>query len=198
MPTALGLRAHPRYIRFAVVEHGDPLALRIVSSLVLPVALHAPEQLAFARTALLDVIREFGVDCAGIRSTEPFAGSGHIPRVHLEGVIQELLGAGAVPRYFVGPLARMGGLLGMKLTDTRRLIDGELPWPAVPAWGAYHKEEREAILAAVAALRIPRSRLSALAAGLPVEVLPDVEGGAHGDADRTPPSDVVDATEASS
>lgn len=185
VPTALGLRAHPRYIRFAVVDAGDPPALRTVSSLVLPVALHAPEQLAFARTALLDVIREFGVDCAGIRSTEPFAGSGHIPRVHLEGVIQELLGAGAVPRYFVGPVATIGRLLNLKATDVRRLSDGELEWPAIPGWSDYHKEEREAVIAAVAALRIPRSRLSALAAGLPVESLAEVAS----------PTDVADDPE---
>lgn len=163
---SLGLRAHPQHVTYAVVR-GDvtPPVVTTLARLRLPFALHPPEQLAFTRTTLLDLIREFGVTSAGIRTAEPVAQRVQVFRLNVEGVIQELLGAGAVPRYFAGPLASIGGLLRIPLATVKQYASGVLaltdlasPSPATDT------EDREAILTALAALQIGHSRLTALGA----------------------------------
>lgn len=169
---ALGLRAHPHHICFVILESshaGDSLpVVQLMSTLRLPVALHTPERLSYLRTALMDLIREFGVTYAGIRTTEPVSRNFSIDRVHVEGVIQELLGAGAVPHYVAGALARLGHLLGLSVNAAKQLVEGELPLAVSVSDNArMSKEHREAVLAALAAMRIPRSRLGTLGAALP-------------------------------
>ncbi len=168
---ALGLRAHPHHVCFVILAspaaEGSVPVVQLMSTLRLPVALHTPERLAYLRTALMDLIREFGVTYAGIRTTEPVSRNLSIERVHVEGVIQELLGAGAVPHYVAGALAPLGHLLGITVRTAKQLVDGELPLAVGPTENTrMSKEHREAVLAALAAMRIPRSRLGTLGAEL--------------------------------
>ncbi|MBY0491352.1 MAG: hypothetical protein K2R93_16025 [Gemmatimonadaceae bacterium] len=166
---ALGLRAHPKHVTFAVVANPEAPVLQALSTVILPAALHAPEQLFFVRTTLLDLIREYHVTSAGVRTTEPMAKSPNLLRLNIEGVVQELLGAGAVPRYFAGPLATIGRYLGVSTKEAKRFATGEARVDSVEGWAErYDDEQREAILAALAALRIPRSRLSMMTDDAPV------------------------------
>jgi hypothetical protein len=166
---ALGLRAHPKHVTFAVVTNPQAPVLKALSTVTLPAALHAPEQLFFVRTTLLDLIREYSVGSAVVRTTEPMAKSPNLMRLNIEGVIQELLGAGAVPRYFAGPLATIGRHLGVSTKDAKRMATGEANIDGVDGWAdQYDDEQREAIMAALAALRIPRSRLSMITATQPL------------------------------
>lgn len=161
---ALGLRAHPQHVTFAVVAAADLPSIQTVSCVRMPAALHLPEQLAFVRTMLLDIVREHQVTEAGVRTTEPLVRRPNVVRASLEGVLQELLGAGTVPRYFAGPLARMGGLLRLTATEVKKHIDGHISPHGVDGWAQkYDAEQREAILAALAALRLERPRLTTLA-----------------------------------
>lgn len=162
--TALGLRATTKRVIYAVVVSADPPQLREVAFIRLPVALHVPEQLAFIRTTLLDIIREYGITSAGVRITEPMAKRPNILRGNIEGVIQELLGAGAVPSYFAGPLATIAARLGIAPRDIKAYAEGDLTPVGVDDWTtAYDNEQREALLAALAALRTPRPRFATLA-----------------------------------
>lgn len=175
---ALGLRAHPKHVTFAVVDNPDSPRLVALSEIRLPAALHAPEQLFYVRTTLLDLIQEFGISSTGVRTTEPVADRPSLLRVNIEGVIQELLGAGAVPRYFAGPLATIGKHLGVTTKDAKRMATGEADVVGVDRWRErFNDEEREAVLAALAALRIPKSRLSMMMIGdAPIGSTPTVAG----------------------
>lgn len=123
--TALGLRTNTEQITYAVVAPGEPPKLREVGFIRLPVALHVPEQLAFVRTTLLDIIPEYRVTSAGVRTSEPVARRPSVLRANIEGVIQELLGARAFPSYFAGPLATVASRLGIPARDIKSYATGE-------------------------------------------------------------------------
>jgi hypothetical protein len=156
---SIGFRASPEAVHYAVVaSEEDAHLVRTVSSVVMPLALHLPEQLAFLRTTLLDIIGEYGADCAGIRTTEPIV-TPHVVRTSIEGVIQELLASGAVARYCAGPIATIRRLLQVEPAGAvLEYIKGEQEYPGTTQWHTYKPEQREAILIAMAALqvRVPR------------------------------------------
>lgn len=163
--TAIGIRTTTEGVIYALVAEGEPPQVRDVAFVRLPAALHVPEQLAFVRTTLLDIIREYGVTSAGVRTPEPMAKRLNVLRTNIEGVIQELLGAGAVPSYFAGPLATLASRLSIAPSDIKAYATGKASPEGVSDWSTeYDNEQREALLAALAALRVPRPRLSELAA----------------------------------
>ena len=171
---AIGFRAHPKRVYYAVIAQEDEAqVVRSVSAVVVPAALHAPEQLRFVRTTLLDIIAEYRADCAGIRTTEPIVSRPNTLRLALEGVIQELIASGAVATYFAGPIATIAGLLQIKpRAQVKKYIAGVQNYPGTVRWGEYSTEEREALLAALAALRVPSPRfvpLLAAEASNPIE-----------------------------
>jgi hypothetical protein len=153
---AIGFRAQTSEVFYAVVsEEGDARFMRTVGSINIPVAFTTPERLQFIRTTLLDIIGEFGVDAAGLRTAEPTARSVPVGRAYIEGVIQELIASGAVPRHFAGAIGRLHGLLPVeKRTDVKDLIDGKQEPSGIPNWDSYSALEREAILTALAALNL--------------------------------------------
>lgn len=162
---SIGLRASPQAVHYAVVVREDDARLvREVSAVVVPAALHAPEQLAFIRTTLLDIIAEYRADCAGIRTTEPIA-QPNVLRVNIEGVIQELLASGAVATYFAGPIATMAGLLKINpRSRVKKFVSGEENYPDTTSWAKYSPEQREALLASLAAMEVRAPRFVPLLA----------------------------------
>lgn len=158
---AIGLRATPSAIYFAVVETSaaqDEIELLTVGSLPLPSARDFPDRLSFVRTTILDVITEFDVRRAGIRLIEYTAQTKSVERLNLEGVIQELLSSSGVEGYFAGAIARIGGLLGVPdRTQVKRYFEGE-EFMAVEGWKQRSMEERESIVTAVAAFGVTARR----------------------------------------
>jgi hypothetical protein len=59
-----------------------------VEEIKIPAAFDVPDRLKYIRSNLLDVIREFRVESAGVRVTEPNADAS-TERIQIEGVIQE-------------------------------------------------------------------------------------------------------------
>jgi hypothetical protein len=159
---AIGFRAHPQKVWFAVVSQQETAwIVKTISHVAIPPALHVPAQLQFVRTTLLDIIDEYRVNRAGIRTAEPNAQSVPEFRLNLEGVIQELLASGAVETYFAGPIARIARHLGLKdRKDVKKYVDGEMEYPGATKWQEYGPEEREALLVAVAALNLPADPLT--------------------------------------
>jgi hypothetical protein len=84
----LGIRAAPRVITFAVYDSAERAVLNI-EDIKVPIAFEAPDALKYVRNNLLDVLREYEVERAGIRTTEPSAQTISIERIQIEGVIQE-------------------------------------------------------------------------------------------------------------
>jgi hypothetical protein len=109
----------------------------------------------------LDIIGEYNISRAGIRTVEPTAQKKDALRLNIEGVIQELLASGAVAAYFAGPIARIAGHLKINpRSHVKKYIQGELTYPGTTQWHQYSSEEREALLVAFAALNLPLRPIS--------------------------------------
>ncbi len=153
MATSIGLRATPSRVYYAIVtDEDDAVLVRDVAYVNLPVALGTPDQLRFARTTLLDIMDEYGATRAGIRLTEPFAQQKNVPRLNLEGVIQELLSSSPVERYFAGAIAQIARYLEEDRTRIKAYVNGEETYQGLGEWDGYSTEERESVLVAFAAL----------------------------------------------
>lgn len=159
---AIGFRAHPQRVWFAVVsQQAGDWVVKNVSHVAIPPALQVPAQLQFVRTTLLDIIGEYRISRAGIRTAEPSAQSIPDFRLNLEGVIQELLASGAVANYFAGPIATIAMRLGVKdRKDVKKYVEGEMDYPGATKWQEYGPEEREALLVALGALSLPDDPLT--------------------------------------
>nr|WP_128798009.1 hypothetical protein [Corallococcus coralloides] len=155
--TAIGIRAHPQQIWYAILQQEGAHATTLnLSILRIPKALAVPAKLRFIRTTLLNVIGEYKVTRAGIRTTEPTAQSPDTFRLNIEGVAQEVLASGAVSTYFAGPIAKIAGCLNITpRTDVKEYINGDKSYPGENNWSELKKEEREAFLAALCALALP-------------------------------------------
>ena len=66
---SIGLRVEPKKITFAIIDIEENEILNI-EKLIVPTSLDVPEQLKYIRLNLLDIIREYDVNVAGIRITE--------------------------------------------------------------------------------------------------------------------------------
>jgi hypothetical protein len=155
MTVAIGLRASPTQVTFAiVVKDGEVPVIRAVDVVTVPRALGLPDQLRFIRTTLLDIMEEFDVERAGLKLVENTAPGRHEFRLNLEGVVQELLASSNVDRYFAGRIDRLAALLGEPSRPrVKRYIQGGEVYAEVAEWENYHgSEERESLLAAFAAL----------------------------------------------
>ena len=156
---AIGFRANPNHVTYAVVEgEASPLAedFTVVSTGAVPVpkALWVPEQLHFIRTVLLDVMDDLEVTRAGIRLTESVALSRSEFRDNIEGVIQELLASSTVESYVAGGNGVLSARLG--LSDKKlfkQYCKGEKAPEFAKGWATLKLEQREAVLAAIASLR---------------------------------------------
>ena len=105
MATAIGFRVDPKKVTYAVVKGpaaDGTFAIAGVGEVCVPYALHAPRQLRFIRTTLLDIIEESGSTRAGLRIGESTARRKDPFRLNLEGVVQELLASSDVER-FIAP-----------------------------------------------------------------------------------------------
>ena len=152
MRRSIGLRATPNRIWISVIEAVEPGRLEqlVSTSLPVPEALRRSEQLRFVRQAVADTIAEYEAVVAGIRLVESVAKSISVPRLHLEGVIQELLASSTVKRHFYGPIATIARLLGEPRQVVKGYIDG-LSFRDIEGWSQMKPEQRESILVAVAA-----------------------------------------------
>lgn len=143
----------PDRIWLSVIEadHTDRLELLVSTYLPIPQALHPPSQLRFARQAIADTIAEYDVVFAGIRLAEPIARSVDRARLHLEGVMQELLSSSSVKSYFYGPIASIARLLREPDRSViKRYIEGS-SFRGLTGWSQMTREQRESTLVAVAA-----------------------------------------------
>jgi hypothetical protein len=152
---AIGIRVAPGNVYYAVVEVGTDLELMTAASVVVPPALDLPSQLHFIRTTMLDIMAEYGVRRAGIRLTEPTAQGTSVERLNLEGVVQELISSSSVEAYFAGPIATIGARLGEKdRSRVKEYFEGE-NFLGFDDWAGHSREQRESIVTAVAAARLP-------------------------------------------
>jgi Holliday junction resolvasome RuvABC endonuclease subunit len=142
----IGIRSTPSEVIFAIYEDEAAKVIN-VEAIKIPSALSTPESLKYIRSNLLDVLREYEISKAGIRTTEPSAQSISIERIQIEGVIQEAFASSNLTAYFAGPIASIAAKLGINRADFKKIISGENPFE-IENWGGMKDNEREAILAA--------------------------------------------------
>ena len=146
---AIGIRAAPQAVTFAVYDSQE-YKLVNVEDLRVPRAFYNPDALKYIRSNLLDILREYSIESAGIRVTEPSAQSVNISRIQIEGVVQEAFASSALKSYYIGQISSISKRVGIDRSDFKSFIDGSRSWP-VEGWPDLKKEQREAVLCAIGA-----------------------------------------------
>jgi len=144
----IGIRAAPKVVTFAIYDT-DEEAILNVEEIKIPAAFDTPAALKYVRSNLLDVLREYQVERAGVRITEGTA-TPNVERVQIEGVIQEAFASSELQSYYVGQIASMAKRLGIERERIKPLVNGEEDI-GIENWKKMGKEEREAILCAIGA-----------------------------------------------
>lgn len=152
MVTTIGFRATPTDVRFAVFDADQQLVIN-VEVLRIPTAFSGPEGLKFVRSNVLDIMREYQVDFAGIRTTEPSAQTIDLRRVQVEGVIQEAFASSTLKGFYAGPIAVIAHRLGIDRTRFKPMVAGDNDLQ-VQGWADMASNAREAVLAAIGAARV--------------------------------------------
>jgi hypothetical protein len=146
----MGLRAAPKAVTFAIFDT-DASAIVNVEDIVVPVAFQWPEALKYVRSSILDVLREYAVQNAGVRTSEPIAKSPSIERIQIEGVIQEAFASSALARYFAGPIAVGSSMLGVDSATFKPMTKDGRNDMDVDGWANMSEARREAVLYALGA-----------------------------------------------
>ncbi|GBR58338.1 hypothetical protein AA18889_1577 [Acetobacter senegalensis DSM 18889] len=145
----IGIRAAPKLITFAIYDTTTD-AIVNVETIKIPAAFNVPEALKYIRCNILDVLREYSIEKAGLRVTESNSQSLNIDRIQIEGVIQESFASSDLYSYYIAQISSISKRIGIKRSDFKPLINGGA-YPAVENWGKMTKEAREAILCAIGA-----------------------------------------------
>lgn len=115
----IGIRAGPGAVTFAVIDTKDNSVIN-VEKIKIPAAFERPDALKYVRSNLLDILREYHVEQAGIRVTESVADAS-TERIQLEGVIQEAFASSELKAYYVGQISSISARLGID-------ENGSSPW----------------------------------------------------------------------
>lgn len=145
----IGIRAAPTFVIFAIFDTEQNTIIN-VEEVKIPAVFSTPDALKYLRSNLLDILREYAVERAGVRVTEPNARSLSIDRIQIEGVIQEAFASSDLQSYFVGQISSISKRLGIQRTKFKPLVSGDED-PGVENWSEMSKEAREAILCAIGA-----------------------------------------------
>ncbi|MHC2574687.1 hypothetical protein [Rhizobium leguminosarum] len=144
----IGIRAAPKVVTFAIYDT-DKGAIINVEEIKIPAAFDTPSALKYVRSNLLDVLREYQVERAGVRVTEGLANP-NIERIQIEGVIQEAFASSELQSYYVGQIASITKRLGIDRERFKPMVNGADDLD-IENWDNMGKEEREAILCAMGA-----------------------------------------------
>jgi len=151
--SSIGIRATPNQIFYCVLTgEFDEFEITQIDKIVTPKALEIPEQLKFIRNTLCDIINENNVLSACIRIAESNARKTNIPRIYLEGVIQELIASSTIEKYYVGQISSISARLGIDRSDFKPFASGETIYQEIEIWNELNLEQRESLLAAISSL----------------------------------------------
>ena len=148
----IGIRAAPGVVTFAVYD-SDAAQVLNVEEIRIPLAFSTPDGLKYLRSNLLDVLREYKVEQAGVRTTEPSAQNPSVERIQIEGVIQETFASSELVGYYVGQVSSISARLGIERTAFKPLVAGETTYD-VENWIEMSPVQREAILCAIGAVGV--------------------------------------------
>lgn len=146
----LGIRVKPHDITIAIYDCEEHRVVN-VEVVKIPKALSVPEGLKYVRNTIVDVIREYQIDRAGLRVTESSAMRLNIRRLEIEGVIQEAFASSSLASYFTGQISSISSRISIPRAHFKLYVQGNLPFERVENWADFNQEEREAVLVALGA-----------------------------------------------
>ena len=146
---AIGIRAAPQAVTFAVYDSAESRVINL-EDLRVPRAFFTPDALKYIRSNLLDILREYSIESAGVRITESNAKSVSFSRIQIEGVIQEAFASSTLKTYYIGQISSISKRVGIDRSDFKHFIDGSKSWP-LDDWPNLKEVQREAILCAIGA-----------------------------------------------
>lgn len=148
----IGIRAAPSVVTFAVYDAAAK-AVRNIEEILISAAFELPDALKFVRSNLLDVLREYAIEKAGIRTIESTADRPNIVRIQIEGVIQESFASSGLKSFYIGQISSISARLGIDRKQFKPLIAGETDFK-VANWKKMTGVEREAVLCAIGAVDV--------------------------------------------
>ncbi|MFS4516831.1 hypothetical protein ACMFLR_23530 [Delftia tsuruhatensis] len=148
---SIGIRATPSSIHFSIYCNKAKVVIN-TEEVKIPLALTTPLGLKYIRSTILDILREYEIENACIRATEPSAQKPSIERLQIEAVIQEAFASSDLCRYYVGHISSISKNLGIQRTKFKPMVDGESNDLNIQNWDILKKEQREAVLAAIGAI----------------------------------------------
>ncbi len=155
MQKSIGIRVTPSTLYFSIVSYEkEVLGIVLIDKINNPKALNTPEQLKFLRNTLCDIINEFAITNACVRITESNAQTVSIPRIYIEGVIQELFASSTIIKYYVGQISSISSHLGIERAKFKPYAEGKEIFLGIENWETYTLEERESLMASISALNI--------------------------------------------
>lgn len=146
----LGIRVKPSSV-IIVIYDSDQNTIVNVEDLKIPKALSTPEALKYVRNSILDILREYQIIKAGLRTVESNSQTLNLHRIEIEGVIQEAFASSLLEAYFCGQISTIAAKLGIPRADFKRYVEGVVDYEGVENWANHSKNEKEAILTALGA-----------------------------------------------
>jgi len=147
----MGLRAAPKFVTFAIFDDVTTRVLN-VEDIQVPAAFDWPVALKYVRSSVLDVLREYQVEKAGVRTSEPMAQSPSVERIQIEGVIQEAFASSGLLSYFAGPIAIGAAMLRVDRANFKPMTKEGRNDLDVEGWENLTDVRREAVLFAIGAV----------------------------------------------
>lgn len=147
----LGIRVKPSSVTIVIYDD-DQNNIVNVEDIKIPKALSTPESLKYIRNSILDILREFQISKAGLRTVESNSQTINLRRVEIEGVIQEAFASSMLTAYFCGQISTIAAKLKIPRADFKKYVEGEKDYEDVENWSKHNKNEKEAILTALGAV----------------------------------------------
>jgi hypothetical protein len=150
----LGIRVEPKQTTFVIVDSTDNKFEIINKEIIkVPAALDFPEQLKYIRNCVLDILREYSINTAGIRVAEGNTQNLNVNRLHMEGVIQEAFSSSNVEKYFTGRKSTIASKLGLKIVDIEAALKSKSKFERLKNWSMLNNSNsKEAALVAIGAI----------------------------------------------
>ena len=140
-------------ITFVIYDYAENQVIT-AESIKVPQALDVPDALKYVRSNLLDILREYQIKKAGIRSAESASRTPNTTRFYIEGVIQETFASSDLDSYFVGAIATISSKVGIERKQFKKYIDGTLTFDKVENWNEFSMHQKEAFFCALGAVNV--------------------------------------------
>ncbi|WP_287828341.1 hypothetical protein [Bacteroides sp.] len=159
MTKTIGFRATPDRVYYAVIEFdADNMTILSVDTINVPKSLEEPEQLKTLRSIALDIINENNISKCCIKFIEGNAklNTSMIPRIRIEGVLQELVASSTIQKYKNVKFSQIAGLLHCSSSSIAPFINDAISINECNLNSDFilefnKVEEREAVITAIAA-----------------------------------------------